>query len=193
MGKSRRRSYASVPGKEHAVCGFIDVDSFPCEDGSRFGGGICFSGNDMMSSAIRRACRSTDRFKIFSKNCRGWATAKCLPYWSISRIMRPDGEAPVARSHEVTMIIRNPQIVNRIFLARVPNALQRHPLTIMARQQIAGTQLRYQLPTLTLHPEGVLRRRRYLVATHTHTHDPRCADKYLLDNLRLQLPIRIQL
>src|SRR5207244_4347465 len=59
----------------------------------------------------------------------------------IRRIVRPYTEPPADRAHEVRVILRNPQVVNRLVPACIDQFFDRHPLPIVAAQQVTRLQV----------------------------------------------------
>src|SRR5436305_1149039 len=73
-------------------------------------------------------------------------------------VMRPDAEAPLVAADEVGVMLSNPQVVERLFLAGVIDLTHWNQPPVMADQQIARLQDASWEPSLIVDKERVLGR-----------------------------------
>src|SRR5206468_1366157 len=74
----------------------------------------------------------------------------------LTAIVSPDRKAPVVATHEIRVMLGDPEIVHRLGLARLVNLANRAYLAVAADEQIAPLKLRRRRPTLVQHPERML-------------------------------------
>src|SRR5262249_54443998 len=107
-------------------------------------------------------------------------------------VMCPNAELPLPASHEVRVVVGHSHVVDRLVFASFEPILDRHPLPIVARQQVADLQLARGYPTFPQHIERVLCRCPNNLATNVEVKNRALTDEDLFDALRLYRCIRIR-
>ena len=105
-----------------------------------------------------------------------------------TKVMRPYAESPIPTGNEVRVVIRNPQVIYRLPFACVEYILDRHPLAVMAQEQIVDFQFVGSHPSLVPGKERMLRGRHYHMAVDMQVQDLAGPHENFFNLLAFQLP-----